>query len=294
MTDAPPTKDSPTVTLGLPKGHIQENVLELLRDANIEVDHRHRSYRPRFSMDGFEAKTLKPQSVAQQVAAGSRDLGFTGADWVAELDADVVEVLDTGLDPVRIVAAAPAESVTDGDIPEGPLTVATEYERLARQWLDDRDIDGTVFQSYGATEVFPPEDADCIVDVAQTGRTLEANDLEVIDTLMESSTRLYANPASMDDPDTAAAIERFRLLLQSVLDGRTRVMLEVNVPEDRLQAVVDALPAMREPTVAPLHNGDGYAVKAAIPKDQVTELVPDIKAAGGTDIVVMDFAQIVP
>lgn len=293
MTRTTPAREAPTIELGLPKGHIQANVFELLRDANIEVEHRHRNYRPTFSMDGFEAKILKPQSVAQMVAAGSRDAGFTGADWVAELGADLVEVLDTGLDPVRLVAAAPEDLVVDGALPDRPLTIASEYERLTAEWLEAAGIEGTVVQSFGATEVFPPEDADCIVDVAQTGRTLAANDLEVVDVLMESSTRLYANPDALEDPEKADAIERFRLLLQSVLDGRKRVMLEVNVAADRLDAVVDALPAMREPTVSELHGGDGYAVKAAVPKDSVTELVPDIKAAGGTDIVVTDFSQIV-
>lgn len=293
MTSASPDTDDPIIEFGLPKGHIQENVFELLRDANIEVSHHHRNYRPTFSMEGFSAKILKPQSVAKMVAAGSRDAGFTGADWVAELEADVVEILDTELDPVRLVAAAPSTILEDGELPPGPITVASEYTRLTEAWLDEAGINGTVVQSYGATEVFPPEDADCIVDVSQTGRTLAANDLEIVDVILESSTRLYANPEALDDEEKREAIDRFRLLLQSVLDGRKRVMLEVNVEEDQLDAVVDALPAMRKPTVSQLYNGEGFAVKAAVPKDEVTELVPDIKAAGGTDIVVTDFSQIV-
>lgn len=293
MTASPTPDDEPVIKLGLPKGHIQENVFELLRDANIEI-HRHaRNYRPSFSMDGFEAKILKPQSVAKMVEAGSRDLGFTGADWVAELEADVIEVLDTGMDEVRLVAAAPETMVLDGELPDRHLTVASEYERLAGTWLGEQGIDGTVIQSYGATEVFPPEDADLIVDVTQTGRTLEANDLVVVDELLSSSTRLYANPEAYEAPDKREAVDRFRLLLQSVLDGRRRVMLEVNVASDKLQDVVDSLPAMRHPTVSPLHNEEGYAVKAAVPKGDVTELVPDIKRAGGTDIVITDFSQIV-
>ncbi len=285
--------DEPVIRVGLPKGHIQENVLELLRDANIEIDRHHRNYRPSFSMTGFEAKILKPQSVAKMVAAGSRDVGFTGADWVEELEADVVEVLDTELDPVRLVAAAPADMVQDGDgLPEN-LVVATEYERLTERWLANTGRSGTVIQSYGATEVFPPEDADVIVDVSQTGRTLAANDLVVVDELITSSTRLYANPDAWNDPVKRDEIDRFALLLQSVLDGRRRVMLEVNVDANQLEDVIEAVPAMRKPTVAPLHNEDGYAVKAAVPKDDVTSLVPDIKRAGGTDIVVTDLAQIV-
>lgn len=293
MTAPTPQSEEPIIELGLPKGHIQENVFELLRDANIDISHRHRNYRPTFDMDGVSAKILKPQSVAKMVAAGSRDAGFTGADWVEELEADVVEILDTEMDPVRLVVAAPEEMVTDGELPDGPLTVASEYVRLSERWLDEAGIEGAVVQSYGATEVFPPEDADVIVDVAQTGRTLEANDLEIVDVIMESTTRMYANPEALKDEAKQTIIERLRLLLQSVLDGRKRVMLEVNVAEDKLDDVVNALPAMRKPTVSPLHNGDGYAVKAAVPKETVTEIVPDIKAAGGTDIVVTDFSQIV-
>lgn len=293
MTMQPTNSEGTIIKLGLPKGHIQENVFELLRDANIEIHHHHRNYRPTFSMDGFEAKILKPQSVAKMVEAGSRDLGFTGADWVAELEADVVEVLDTGLDQVQLVAAAPESMVDGGELPDRPLTIASEYERLAAAWLEEQSLKGNVVQSYGATEVFPPEDADVIIDVTQTGRTLRANDLVIVDELMTSSTRLFANPDALEDSFKADGIERFRLLIQSVLDGRRRVMLEVNVSHDNLESVVDALPAMRRPTVSPLHSEEGYAVKAAVPKDQVTELVPELKRAGGTDIVITDFSQIV-
>ena len=194
---------------------------------------------------------------------GSRDIGFAGADWVAELGAEVVELLDTGLDPVSVVAAA-TPTFADGGLAQAPFVVASEYQRLTRDWLERRGLQATVVRSYGATEVFPPEDADCIVDNMATGETLRANGLVIVDELMRSSTRLYANPHALERPAKREPIERLVLLLRSVLDARQRVMLEVNVPADRLEAVIAVLPSMREPTMAPLHGNQGFAVKAAV------------------------------
>ncbi len=172
--------------------------------------------------------------------------------------------------------------------------VATEYERITGAWLDRRGFDGRIVRSYGATEVFPPEDADCIVDNTATGATLKANGLVIFDELMRSSTRLYACPRSLDQPAKRARIEHFVVLVRSVLDARKRVMLEVNVPADRLEGVVAILPCMREPTIAPLHHDAGFAVKAAVPRADLPELIRAIKEQGGTDIVVFSIAQIVP
>jgi ATP phosphoribosyltransferase-like protein len=142
--------------------------------------------------------------------------------------------------------------------------------------------------------VFPPEDADCIVDNTATGTTLKANGLLIFDELMRSSTRLYACPRSLDQPAKRARIEHFVVLVRSVLDARKRVMLEVNVPADRLEAVIAVLPSMREPTMSPLHGDQGFAVKAAVPRTDLPRVIPEIKARGGTDIIVTALAQIVP
>ena len=155
-------------------------------------------------------------------------------------------------------------------------------------WLDRRGFDGRIVRSYGATEVFPPEDADCIVDNTATGATLKANGLMIFDELMRSSTRLYACPRSLEQPGKRARIEHFVVLIRSVLDARKRVMLEVNVPADRLEEVVAILPCMREPTIAPLHHEAGFAVKAAVPRADLPELIRAIKERGGTDIVVFE------
>jgi ATP phosphoribosyltransferase len=291
MTSPP---DNVVLRLGLPKGRMQEGVFDLLAGAGIRLRAGSRGYRPAISLPGCEVKLLKPQNIVEMLQAGSRDLGFAGADWVAELGAQVTEVLDTGLDPVRLVVAAPTALLQDGQLPRRPLVIASEYVRLTEAWIRARGIDATVLRSYGATEVFPPEDADLIVDNTATGATLEANDLVVIDELMRSTTRFYANVAVLADPARREQIDQLALVLRSVLDARRRVMLEVNVTADRLEALCAVVPCMREPTISPLHGGAGYAVKAAVPRDDLPTLIPLIKSKGGTDIVVSQLAQIVP
>jgi len=287
------TPSSP-LRLALPKGRMEAAVLRLLADAGIEVRPTARSYRPAVSLPGAEAKTMKPQSVVEMLALGRRDLGFAGADWVAEMDANLVELLDTGLDPVTVVAAAPEAVLDGGRLPARRLVVTSEYERLTRCWIARRELDAEFARSFGATEVFPPEDADLIVDNTATGATLAANDLVVVDTLLASSTRLYASPAALADPERRARVEAVALLLASVLEARRRVMVEVNAPRDRLEAVVALLPCMREATVAPLYGDAGFAVKAAVPRAALPALIPAVREAGGTDLVVTAIAQIVP
>lgn len=279
--------------LGLPKGRMQPAVVRLLEDAGIRLRGTERNYRPQVSLPGFEAKLLKPQNVVEMLHFGSRELGFAGADWVAELQADVVEILDTGLDAVRLVAAAPAEILEDGALPARPLVVASEYRRLAQSWLNRRRLDATLVHSYGATEVFPPEDADCIVDNTATGATLRDNGLVVIDELMQSSTRLYAHPPVLQDSATRRLVDHIVLLLESVLEARKRVLLDLNVAEHDLEAVLEALPAMKTPTVASL-NSSGYAVRAAIPRAALPEVIAEVRNRGGTDLLVSSPSQIVP
>jgi ATP phosphoribosyltransferase len=285
---------SDTVHLALPKGRMQANVLALLNDAGVRVTFGRRGYRPSLSLEGFETKLLKPQNIVEMLHIGSRDLGFAGADWVAELGTEVVEILDTGLDPVQVVAAATPDLGDVAGLARAPFIVASEYERLTRSWLERRKLKATVVRSYGATEVFPPEDADVIVDNMATGETLQANGLVVVDELMRSSTRLYANPRALDYAAKRERIDTLVLLLRSVLDARQRVMVEVNVAADKLEAVIAVLPCMREPTVSPLHGEGGYAVKAAVPRAELPNVIREIKARGGTDIVVVSLTQIVP
>jgi ATP phosphoribosyltransferase len=287
-------KPEPTIHLAVPKGRMETGVFNLLSAAGIELHVGQRGYRPVLSEPGFEVKLLKPQNIVEMLAAGTRDIGFAGADWVAEKQAELVELLDTGLDPVRIVAAAPEVMLDDGRLPTGHLVVASEYERLARRWITDRGIDATFVHSYGATEVFPPEDADIIIDNTATGETLAANGLTVVDVLLPSSTRLYASPGALADPAKKAPIDGLVLSLRSVLEARRRAMLELNVSLEDLDAIIAALPSMREPTVAMLHGGSGMAVKAAVPRGDLPRLIPLLKRLGATDIAVSRLEQIVP
>lgn len=283
-----------TLRLALPKGRMQDGVLALLADAGMPARASVRAYRPTIGGGDFNAKVLKPQNIIEMLAADSRDIGFAGADWVAELGVDVIELLDTGLDPVRLVAAAPAALLVDGSLPKRRLTIASEYPRLTTDWVARAKLDAMVVRSFGATEVFPPEDADLIVDNTATGSTLAANGLVIVATLLTSSTRLYANPRALDDPSRRTAIEGFTMLLASVLEARSRVMLEVNVAAAQLEAVCAALPCMREPTIASLHGNAGFAVKAAVARALLPQLIPRIKALGGSDIVIAALSQIVP
>jgi ATP phosphoribosyltransferase len=282
--------------LALPKGRMHQGVVQLLADAGIAVTTSARGYRPTISLAGVETKILKPQNIVEMLHTGSRDAGFAGADWVAELNAEggVVQVLDLGLDPVRIVAAAPRRLVDDGWPPNTVVRVASEMENLSRRWIAGQGLNAEFVRSFGATEVLPPEDADCIVDVAASGATLEANGLVIIDELMRSSTRLYASRAAMADPAKRRRIENLAMLLESVLAARKRVMLEVNVTAESLAGVVAVLPCMRQPTISTLHAGAGFAVKAAVPRELLPTLIPDIKARGGTDLVITPLAQVVP
>ena len=280
--------------IGLPKGRMERAVFELLADGGVQVTPTARGYRPHVRFECAEAKVLKPQNIVEMLMLGSRDVGFAGADWIAELSADVIEVIDTGLDPVEVVVAAPGTLLVDGRLPERHLVVASEYERLTRGWISERALDAECVRSYGATEVFPPEDADVIVDCSATGATLRANGLVIVDTLLRSSTRLYASPTAWAQPGKRRRIEDLALLLSSVLEARLRVMLEVNASGDCLERVVAVLPAMRRPTVSPLFGNGSYAVKAAVRRDSLSQIIPAVKAAGGTDVVISTFSQIVP
>lgn len=280
--------------LAIPKGRMQQSVVDLLAHAGVGLSAGPREYRPQVSLPDVDCKLLKPQNVVGMLAAGARDVGFAGADWVGETGAELVELLDTGLDKVRIVAAAPESILEDGRLPRRPLVIASEYRRLTETWIRRSGLVATLLQSYGATEVFPPEDADCIVDNTSTGATLAANGLRIIDELLVSSTRLYASPAAMRDPSKRERIETLSMLCRSVLEARRRVMIDLNVAADRLEQVVAVLPCMREPTVSTLHAGAGFAVRAAVPRAGLAEIIPKIRSAGGTDIVVSNPGQIIP
>ncbi|MEA1993673.1 MAG: ATP phosphoribosyltransferase [Euryarchaeota archaeon] len=268
----------------IPKGRIYGNVIGLIEDAGIAVEVDERSYRPVVSNEGLEIKIMKPQNIPSLVELGSHDLGFTGYDWVKETGAEVTEVMDLGFDPVRIVAAVP-QNLLNVDLHERKMVVASEYRKITESFLEKKGYDHVFLRTYGATEVFPPDDADMIVDNTSTGRTLEANNLHVLATLMESSTRLIANRAALRDPEKKEKINELKTLFQAVLDARERVMLEMNIPKGKADEIIKALPCMRSPTVAPLYGKEGYAIKVAVKRTEAAKLIPRVKKLGATDIL---------
>ena len=290
--------------LALPKGRITEEVVKLLAAAGLPVRSNGRSYRPQVSEPGIEAKYLKPQNIPRLIEIGAHDCGFTGHDWVVESGADVVQVLDTGLDPVTLVAAAPEASDSGavapagsrpGEAPAGrPLIVASEYESITRRYLDGRGRPYLFIRTFGATEVFPPEDADMILDLVATGTTLRENHLVVVDEVLKSSTRFVASRAALADPEKAERIDMLRTLMQAALEARRRVLLEMNVARERLAAVVDVLPAMKSPTIQELYGGKGYAVKAAVPRDGLPGVILRLRQAGATDLIAYALEKVIP
>ena len=277
----------------IPKGRMYDNIARLLADAGFPVAVSDRTYRPGLGADWIDAKIMKAQNVGELLELGSHDAGFTGIDWIKESGADVEEIIDLGFDRVRIVAAVPT-AFDEAALRSKKLVVATEYVNLAQRWLDASGYNYRLLRTYGATEVFPPDDADMIIDNTSSGQTLKDNGLKIIGTILESSTRFFASHAALADTEKRSRIEELAMLFHAVLDGRDRVMLEMNIPRDRFDAVVNGLPAMRSPTVAPLFGDSGYAVKIAVKKGEVPAIIPRLKKLGALDIVEYDLRKVVP
>jgi len=275
----------------LPKGRIYENVTGLFSDSGISIYLPERAYRPTVNQDDLEAKVMKPQNIGKLLELGAHDVGFTGVDWIRETGADVVEILDLGFDKVRIVAAVPNE-IDDKMLRSKRMIVATEYVNNAEVWLKQQKLNYLIVRTHGATEVFPPDDADMIIDNTATGRTLQENGLRIVDTIMESSTRMFASKEAMAIPAKAQKIGELKMLFEAVLAARSRVMLEMNVSKARFSDLVSGIPAMKSPTVAPLYGDDGYAVKTVVKKNEVPTLMPKLKALGATDIIEYELRKV--
>ena len=289
-----PTNDPATVRLALPKGRMFDQVVNLLKHAGITIRQSERGYRPNLSLANYNTKILKPRNVISMLDAGARDLGFAGADWIEEMGIELHELLDTGMNPVRLIVAAPHQILEDGKLPNRKIVIASEYPSMAAKWIKEKNLDAEVLQTFGATEVFPPEDADCIIDNTATGSTLRANGLDIIDEIMTSSTRLYASKSAMENEQIRPQLEDFTMLLNAVLQARGRVMMDLNVEQENLDAVVAMLPSMRTPTVSPLSDTGWVAVRTAIPRKQLAEVIPKLKTAGARDIVTTAAEQLIP
>jgi len=275
----------------IPKGRIFDNVSRLFLEAGFPIALADRTYRPSLGASWMDAKIMKPQNVGELLEIGSHDAGFTGIDWIRESGADVEEVLDLGFDRVKIVAAVP-QDYDEAKLKSKKLVVATEYVNLAETWLKSSGYQYRILRTYGATEVFPPDDADMIIDNTSSGQTLKDNGLKIIGTLLESSTRFVVSRAALSNAEKKSRIEELAMLFRAVLDGRERVMLEMNIPKDQLESLA-SLPAMRSPTVATLYGDAGYAVKIAVKKNEVPDIIPKLKRLGALDIVEYDLRKVV-
>jgi ATP phosphoribosyltransferase len=275
----------------IPKGRIFDNVSRLFLEAGFPISLADRTYRPYIGAPWLEAKIMKPQNVGELLELGSHDAGFTGIDWIKESGADVAEILDLGFDKVRIVAAVP-QDYDMKKLKSKKLVVATEYVNLAQEWLDASGFEYRILRTYGATEVFPPDDADMIIDNTSSGQTLKDNSLKIIGTLLESSTRFVASRSAINNAEKKGRIEELSMLFRAVLDGRDRVMLEMNIPKEQFELLAN-LPAMRSPTVATLFGDAGYAVKIAVNKHEVPDIIPKLKKLGAMDIVEYDLRKVV-
>lgn len=273
----------------IPTGRIQEKVGALLDQIGLSMLSNGRSYRPKCQNPDVTTKMLKAQNIPAMVALGRHDCGFSGYDWIIEQNADVVELLDLGFDPVRIVAAMPEELLDGEDFRTKnfgrPLIVASEYKVLAKQFIEKNKLDAIFIQTFGATEALPPEDADIIVDNTSSGATLRANRLVIIDEVMTSTTRFICNRDALKDNGKRKMLEEMTMLMKSTLAAKERVMLEMNVSQDDFQNIVGNLPCMRSPTISELYNGGGYAIKIAVPTNTVSELIPKLVAMGARDIL---------
>ena len=281
----------------LAKGRIYESVYELLSDVGISIYLPDRTYFPMTNQEDLAFQVVKPQIVSNLLANGRADLGFSGKDWVYEngVQDQVEEIMDLGFDPVRIVAAIP-DTVDYDALLKKPVTIATEYQTLSAKWVQEKKIQGTLFRTWGTSEGFVQDNKDSIaqilIDNTSTGSSLRANHLKIVDTLMESSTRMYASKEAMANPAKKQKIMELKMLFQTVLDARNRVMLEMNVAEDKFESLVKGLPSMRSPTVSPLFGGNGYAIKIAVKKSDVPTLLPKLQSLGATDIVEYELRKV--
>jgi len=280
------------IKMAIPKGKLQIELVKLLSDIGIKIMGDERNYRPGCSDSRFEIKLLKGQNIPSLVELGQHDIGFSGLDWIAEQGADVEILKPLGFNPVQIVACIP-EDWNYEDLKQRKVIVATEYMNLAQQFLDANGFDAQLIRSYGATEVFPPEDADMVIDNTSTGTTIKANRLKICDVVYESSTQFFANKAALEDPEKKAVIDDMLLLINGVLNARQRVLLEMNCQSKDIEKIVSLLPAMRSPTVGKLFNSEAYAVRAAVLKNTVKDLIPKLKQAGATDILELPIRKVV-
>ncbi|ASQ91288.1 ATP phosphoribosyltransferase [Prosthecochloris sp. GSB1] len=284
--------------LGLPKGSLQDSTLDLFAKAGFHFSVKSRSYFPSIDDDELEAILIRAQEMAHYVELGAFDVGLTGKDWIIETDADVVEVSDlvyskASMRPVRWVLAVPESSPVQsvGDL-EGKH-IATEVVNITRKYLEKNNVSAHVEFSWGATEVKPPELADAIVEVTETGSSLRANKLRIVEVLLESNTKLIANRKSWDDPWKREKIENMAMLLQGAINAQGKVGLKMNAPKASLENIMNIIPALRQPTVSNLAANDWVALEVIVNEQVVRSVIPDLKRAGAEGIFEYDISKLI-
>ena len=276
--------------LGLPKGSLQEATLRLFRKAGYHISVSSRSYYPVFDDIEIQSMLIRAQEMARYVEDGHLDCGLTGFDWIREQNADVVEVAELqygkeGFRPVRWVVAVPIDSKIKSIKDLQGKRVATELVGFTKRYLKSKGVTSQVDFSWVATEVKPPYLADAIVELTETGASLRANNLRIVETIIESSTRFIANKKVWQDKWKRQKMENIALLLKGALAAEEKVGLKMNVPENSYKKILSLLAAMHSPTISPLSDKGWHAFEVITNERLVRDLIPKLKAAGASGIV---------
>jgi ATP phosphoribosyltransferase len=276
--------------LGLPSGSLQETTLDLFSKAGYQITGFSRSYKPTIDDPEIEVRLLRAQEISRYVEHGYLDCGITGADWIEENASDVelvarLEYSRATSKPTRWVLAVPENSSIRSVTDLAGKRVATEAVGLTKRFLESRGVKAEVEFSWGSTEVKVPELVDAIVDITETGTSLKANNLRVVETIAESYPEVIGNRTSMKDPWKRTKLERLVLLLQGALNARDKVGLKMNLEESKLSALVRQLPALRNPTVSQLAQPGWVAIETIIDEKVVREIIPELKALGAEGII---------
>lgn len=285
----------------LPKGSLERPTFQLFEDADLFVSRASDvAYRASIDDPRVDAVAiLRPQEIPRYVADGLFDVGITGRDWIEETSSDVVTLTEmryskTTARPIRVVLAVAEDAGYERveDLPSG-VRVHTEYPELTRRYLESRGVEAEITLSYGATEAKVPEIADAVVEITETGRSLAAAGLAVLDTVLVSYTELIANRDAYADPAKRKAMEQIRTLLTGVLEARGRVLVKLNVDEAELDAIIELLPALKAPTVSKLFGAGAYAVEAVVAKSEINILIPALKDHGASGIIELPISKII-
>ncbi|MEQ1885255.1 MAG: ATP phosphoribosyltransferase [Bryobacteraceae bacterium] len=276
--------------LGIPKGSLENATVDLFRRAGFQITISSRSYFPAIDDPEIECMLIRAQEMARYVEDGILDAGLTGRDWVEENNATVETVADLvyskqSFGKVRWVLAVPeSSSIQSVKDLEGKI-VATELVKATERYLERNGVKARVEFSWGATEVKPPTLADAIVEVTETGSSLRANKLRIVETLMESNTQLIANTKAWNDPEKRKKLEDMKMLLQGAINALGKVGLMLNVEKDNLQNVLGVLPALKRPTISTLSEDGWLAVNTILDESTVRTIIPRLKEAGAQGIV---------